>query len=175
MIGKPKWIPISELMNLNLIPDIQDKILGTDEKLTPDMVNCIYWVSPNKEKGEKPDLVIETENKQYPLIVNSRIVLNKTQSFNKVIDLMLDQQGDKLFTDMYLERWNKLTQEWFKIVYNSARQEYKLMIDQFIDATRADSLTYYDYFNITIQNPKYKHLGQYFPELGKNYKDLSFT
>ena len=86
---------------------------------------------------------------------------------------MLDQQSGKLFTDQYLSRWDKLTQEWFKLIYNNSKKEYKLMIDQFIDATRADSLTYFDYFDIGIQNEKYKYLSQYFRELGKNYKELS--
>lgn len=164
------WSKLSKARDI--ARNIQDKL--TDGKLSESDIKAVYWTSPNKEKKEKEDIVIElNDGKQYPLIINSKLNLSKTQSFNTLIDLMLDQQSGKLFTDQYLSRWDKLTQEWFKLIYNNSKKEYKLMIDQFIDATRADSLTYFDYFDIGIQNEKYKHLGQYFRELGKNYKELS--
>ena len=164
------WSKLSKARDI--ARNIQDKL--TDGKLSENDIKAVYWTSPNKERKEKEDIVVElNDGKQYPLIINSKLNLNKTQSFNTLIDLMLDQQSGKLFTDQYLSRWDKLTQEWFKLVYNNSKKEYKLMIDQFIDASRADSLTYFDYFDIGIQNEKYKHLGQYFRELGKNYKELS--
>ena len=153
--------------------NIQDKIIS-GQKLDPSLVKCVYWISPNKERSVKEDIVLElNDGRQFPLVINSKLNLSKTQSFNTLLDLMLDQQSDNLFTDEYLGRWNKLTQEWFKIVYNNCKNEYKIMIDEFIDATRADSLTYFDYFDITIKDPEYKILGKYFPKLSKNYKELS--
>lgn len=153
--------------------NIQDKLL-MDQKLETSLIECVYWVAPNKDKDMKEDIVVvTTDSKQYPLVINSRLNLSKTQSFNKLLDLMLDQQADKLFTDSYLASWNKLTQEWFKLVYSNCKNTYKIMIDQFIDATRYDSLSYFNYFDITVQDPNHKHLGKFFPELSKNYLKLS--
>ena len=152
---------------------IQDKLLQ-EEKLEPNQIKCVYWISPNKEKGEKADLVLETINGyQYSLVINSRLVTNKTQSFNTLLDILVDKKADLLFTEPYLERWDKLTQEWFKLVYNNVKNNYKLMIDDFIDATRADSLTYFEYYDIQIQDEKHKHLGKFYGELGRNHLNLS--
>lgn len=156
---------IARNIQKNLIPDYQ---------LSEQSIKYVYWVSPNKEKGEREDIVIETSSgEQYPLITNSKIITNKTQSFNTLLELLLDQQADKLFTDRYLDSWDKLTQEWFKMVYNNCRHDLKIAIDQFIDASRGDSLTYFEYFGITILDPKYQYLGKYVTALDKNYKELS--
>lgn len=162
---------------LNTARDIAHTIskqILVDQQLEPSMVRTVFWLAPNKESGQKEDLVLElTDGRQFPLVINSKMNLSKTQSFNTMIDLMLDQQADKLFTDQYLERWDKLTQEWFRLVYKNATHDMKLIIDQFIDASRGDSLTYFEYFDITVQDPKFQHLGLYVPALNKNYKELS--
>jgi hypothetical protein len=165
------WKKLSDARDI--ARNIQDKIL-LDQKLPESMIRNIFWVAPNKENRVKEDLVLElTDGRQFPLVINSKLNLNKTKSFNTVLDIMLAEQSDNLFTDQYLERWDKLTQEWFKIIYHNCSTDYKLMIDEFIDPTRADSLTYFDYYDITIKNEKYKILGKYFAPLGKNYKELS--
>jgi hypothetical protein len=153
--------------------NIIDKILP-DQKLENTQIRNVYWISPNKETGQNEDIVLElNDGRQFPIVINSKVSLNKTKSFNVILDIMLDQQSDNLYTDEYLERWDKLTQEWFRLVYDNCKNEYKLMIDQFIDATRVDSLTYFDYYDIEVMDPKYKILGKYFPRLEKNYKLLS--
>jgi hypothetical protein len=153
--------------------NIQDKLIN-NQKLEPSMVRSVFWIAPNKDRFVKEDIVLETtDGRQYPLVINSKLNLTKTQSFNTFLDLMLDQQSDNLFTDEYLGRWDKLTQQWFNLIYRNVKNEYKLMIDEFIDASRGDSLTYFDFFDITIKDPEYKILGKYFPRLGKNYKELS--
>lgn len=157
--------------------DISRKITNSlleDQKLDPSLVKNVYWVSPNKERGDRVDIIVETtDGRQYPLVINSKMNVTKTQSFNTLIDLMLDQQADKLFSDRYLSIWDKITQEWFKLIYDNSRHDIKIFIDQFIDASRADSLTYFDYFNIKIKDPEHQHLGKYSPSLRKNYKDLN--
>jgi hypothetical protein len=153
--------------------NIQDKLLMED-KLVPDMIRNIYWVSPNKEKGSKEDIILELHGgKQYPIVINSKISTTKTKSFNTLIDILLDDQADKLYNDEYLDNWNHLTTTWFKLVYNSCKNDYKIMIDQFIDATRVDSLTYFEYQSIEIQDKEFKILGKFFPLMSKNYKELS--
>jgi hypothetical protein len=164
-------------LKLNKARDIARNIqknLIQDYQLSDQSIKNVFWVAPNKENKEKEDIVIETtEGRQYPIVINSKMNVSKTQSFNTVMDLMLGQQADKLFTNQYLDHWDKLTQEWFKLVYNNCKHELKIVIDQFIDATRGDSLTYFEYHGITILDPKYQHLGKYVSPLEKNYKDLS--
>lgn len=156
---------IAQNIQKNLIPDYQ---------LSDQSIKYVFWVSPNKEKDHREDLIIETsDGRQYPIVTNSKMVVSKTQSFNTLMDIMLGQQSDKLFTDQYLNHWDKITQEWFKLVYNNCRHELKIAIDQFIDATRGDSLTYFEFYGITILDPKYQYLGKYVPSLEKNYKELS--
>ena len=156
---------IAQNIQRNLIPDYQ---------LSDQSIKNIFWMSPNKESNkEKEDIVIETKDgKQYPIVVDSKVNVSKTQSFNTLIDLMLGQQADRLFTDQYLDQWDKLTQVWFNLVYENCKHELKISIDQFIDATRGDSLTYFEYFGITILDPKHQYLGKYVPPLDKNYKEL---
>tara|TARA_R110000772_G_scaffold20466_5_gene56941 strand:- start:99561 stop:101333 length:1773 start_codon:yes stop_codon:yes gene_type:complete len=153
--------------------NIQQNLI-TDYQLSDQSIKNVFWIAPNKENKEKEDIVIETsDGRQFPIVINSKMNVSKTQSFNKLMDLMLGQQADKLFTDQYLDSWDKLTQEWFKLVYENCKHELKIVIDQYIDATRGDSLAYFEFFGITILDPKYKHLGLYVSPLNKNYKDLS--
>jgi len=156
----------------NIARNIQDKLL-VEDKLRAEMVQKVYWISPNKERGIKEDIVIElVGSKQYPIVVNSNINSSKTKSFNTLLDVMLDSDADILFSDKYIDLWDKLTVNWFNAVYKNAKTDYKIMIDQFIDASRADSLTFFDYQNIEILDEKYKILGQFFAPLNKNYKEL---
>ena len=153
--------------------NISDKIL-MDEKMTENMIRSVYWIAPNKGSSEKEDIVIELNNGiQYPIVLNSRIATSKTKSFNTILDTLIGQRGDRLFHDNYLNRWDKLTKEWFKLIYDNTSTKYKLMIEQFIDPSRADSLTFFDFQQIEIKDPEFKILGKHFPELGKNYKDLT--
>lgn len=153
--------------------NIQDKLL-LDDKLIPDMVKSVYWIAPNKERGSKEDIVVELfGGKQYPISINTKVSNTKTKSFNTLIDILLDDQADKLYSDEYLDRWNHLTKSWFKLVYKACKNEYKIMIDQFINASRADSLTYFEYQDAEIEDKEFKILGKFFPLLGKNYKELS--
>lgn len=153
--------------------NIQDKLL-LDEKLIPDMIRNVYWVSPNKDNKTKEDIIIEMHGgKQYPIVINSKAVTSRSKSFNTLLDILLEDQADKLYSDEYLDRWDNLTKRWFKLIYNTCKNEYKIMIDQFIDASRVDSLTYFEYQEIEISDPKYEILGKYFPLLDKNYKELS--
>lgn len=150
------------------------KNLIQDYQLSDLSIKNVYWTSPNKEDKQREDIVIETtDGNQYPIVINSKMNVSKTQSFNTVMDLMLGQQSDKLFADQYLDHWDKITQEWFKLVYKNCKNELKVAIDQFIDATRGDSLTYFEYYGITILDPKFQHLGKYVAQLNKNYKELS--
>ena len=165
------WNKLSKARDI--AQNIQRNMIS-DYNLSDESIKYVFWVTPNKEKGEREDIVIETvDGRQYPIVTNTKMVTTKTQSFNTLLDLMLDQQADKLFTDQYLNNWDKLTQEWFKLVYDNSKQELKIAIDQFIDAKRGDSLTYFEFYGIEIPDPRYQHLGKYVTMLDKNYKTLS--
>lgn len=153
--------------------DIARNIYDKMDDIRPEMVKNVYWLSPNKETGMKEDIVLElVGGKQYPIVLNSKISTSKSKSFNTILDIILDEGVDQLFSEKYIDRWDKLTKEWFKLIYNNSRTEYKIFIDNFIDASRADSLTYFNYIDIEIKDEKYKILGKHFSQLGKNYKEL---
>lgn len=156
-----------------LARSIQDKILIT-EKLNPDNIKFIYWIGPNKERGDKEDLVIELENgEQFPIALNSKMNLSKTKSFNALIDVLLgEEKSEKLFTS-YESKWDKLTQEWVRIIYENAKKPIQLHIEKFIDPDRIYSVTWEDYFNYKHRNKKYQYLGEYLPEFDKNILKFS--
>lgn len=159
---------------LNKARYIARNIYDKMDELRPEMIKCVYWLSPNKDTNMKEDIVIElVGGKQYPIVLNNKISTTKSKSFNTILDIILDEEVDQLFSDKYIDRWDKLAKEWFKLIYNNCRTDYKIFIDNFIDASRADSLTYFGLMDIEIKDEKYKILGKHFSQLGKNYKELS--
>lgn len=152
---------------------IQDKVLIT-EKLNPEDIKFVYWIGPNKDRGDKEDLVIELNGgEQFPIALNSKMNLSKTKSFNSLIDILLgEERSEKLFTS-YIGKWDKLTQEWVRIIYENAKKPIQLHIEKFIDPDRIYSITWEDYFNYKHMDKKYQYLGEYLPEFDKNILKLS--
>lgn len=157
--------------------NISDKILNTDDndKLTPEQIKWIYWVYPNKEEqGISEDIVIETHSgKQYPIILGN-FTLNKTISFNKLADDILSSSNkDKLLSEIYLDKWDKLSQEWLRLMYEYSKNDFRLYIEQFINPDRIFSVTYKTLFEITPIDKSKEILGIEVPELDKNYVYLA--
>jgi len=153
--------------------NIIDKLLP-DEKLTSDRIRKIFWLGPNKDADHQEDLVIElNDGKQYSLYLNKNLSTQKTASFNTFADDLIGEDIQKLYSDEYLTHWNKLTQEWVKLIYENANKEIQRHIEKFIDPKRIETMGYFEYFDIRHQDPRYKHLGEFIDLFDKNILNFS--
>jgi hypothetical protein len=157
----------------NVARNIIDKLLP-DEKLSPDRISKIFWMGPNKDEDTQEDIVIElTDGKQYSFCLNKNISLQKTASFNTFADDLIGDDIDNLFKEDNIRKWDKLTQEWIRIVYENSSKEIQSHIEKFIDTKRIDSIGYFEYFDIRHRDPRFKYLGEYMKEFEKNVLKLS--
>ena len=158
----------------NTARDIQDKLL-LDSKLNESDIKLVYWITPNKERGDREDLVIEThDGVQHGIALNSKLSLSKTQSFNTFAEVLLGEENlDKLFSEEYIQRWDKLTQEWIRILYENAKKNIQLHIEKFIDPDRIYSITWEDYHKAKHTDKRYQFLGEHIKEFDKNILELS--
>jgi hypothetical protein len=157
----------------NTARNIIDKLLP-DEKLSPDRIRKIYWIGPNKTADADEDIVIElNDGKQYSFYLNKNISSSKSSSFNTFAEELIGTDLDKLFSDEYLPKWNKLVQQWVSTIYENANKNIQSYIERFIDPKRIDTINYFEYFDIRHSDPKYKHLGEFFKEFNKNILKFS--
>ena len=153
--------------------NIIDKILS-DEKLTPERIEKIYWLGPNKDKEHNEDIVIElNDGKQLSVFLNKNLSSQKTSAFSTFGDDLIGNDMEKLYSDEYLPRWNKLVQEWVRIIYENANKTIQRHIEKFIDPRRIDTMGYFEYFDIKHSDPRYKHLGEFIEEFDKNILKFS--
>ena len=153
--------------------NVIDKLLS-DDKLTSEMIRNIYWLGPNKDKEHQEDIVIElTTGKQYSLFLNKSLTTQKTASFNTFADDLIGDDIQKLYSEEYLPHWNKLTQQWVKIIYENANKNIQRHIEKFIDPKRIETMGYFEYFDIKHQDPRYKHLGEFIQDFDKNILKFS--
>jgi hypothetical protein len=165
----------SKLINARITArNIIDKLLP-DEKLTPERISKIYWLGPNKEEGFEEDIVIElTDGKKYSIFLNKNMSLQKTASFNSFAEDLIGLGNlDKLYNEENIKKWDKLTQEWVRIVYENSNKSIQNHIEKFIDTKRIDSIGYFEYFDIRHRDPKFKYLGEYIKEFEKNILKFS--
>lgn len=155
--------------------NIIDKLLP-DEKLSPERVRKVYWIGPNKDGDYQEDIVIElNDGKQYSFYLNRNLSNSKTSSFNLFAEEFIGADLDRLFKEDYLPRWDKLTQQWIKTLYENANKNIQTHIEKFIDPKRIDTIGYFEYFDIRHQDPRFKHLGEFVSEFNKNilkFQDL---
>lgn len=157
----------------NAARNIIDKLLP-DEKLTSDRVTKVYWLGPNKSADANEDIVIElNDGKQYSFFLNKNISSSKSSSFHTFAEDLIGTDLDRLFSDEYLPKWNKLVQQWITIIYENANSNIQSYIERFIDPKRIDTINYFEYFDIRHSDPKFKHLGEFFREFNKNILKLS--
>jgi len=153
--------------------NIIDKLLP-DEKLTPERIRKIYWIGPNKTPDSNEDIVIElSDGKQFSFFLNKNILSSKSSSFNTFAEEIIGTDLDKLYSDEYLPKWNKLTQQWITTIYENANKNIQSYIERFIDPKRIETINYFEYFDIRHSDPKFKHLGEFFKEFNKNILKLS--
>jgi len=153
--------------------NIIDKILP-EEKLSSERISKIFWLGPNKDDEFDEDIVIETtDGKQFSLFINKNLSLQKSASFNTFADDLIPNDIDNLFNEDNIRKWDKLTQEWVKIIYECSNKNIQNHIEKFIDVKRIDSIGYFEYFDIRHRDPRFKHLGEYMKEFEKNILKLS--
>jgi len=152
--------------------NICDKLIP-NEKVTEDMVVAVYY-NLFKDQEHTEDIILElSDGRQYSFYLSRNISAVKTASFNTFADDLIGTELDKLYGPEYIAKWNKLVQQWVRIVYDNANKNIQIHIDKFIDEDRIDSLEYFKYFELKHRDPRYKHLGEYIKEFDKNILDLS--
>ena len=153
--------------------NIIDKLIP-DEKLDSERIKTIYWIGPNKTDDFKEDIVLETlDGKQFSFYLNKNISNQKSASFNLFADDLIGADIDKLYKEEYLPKWDKLTQEWIRILYENSNKNIQQHIEKFIDTKRIDSIGYFEYYDIRHKDPKFKHLGEFIQEFNKNILKFS--
>ena len=153
--------------------NIIDKLLP-DQKLTEELIKRIYWIGPNKKKDNSEDIIIETEDgKQFSFYLNKNLSMSKSASFNTFADDLIGTEIEKLYGEEYIPKWNKLVQEWVKIVYENSNKNIQMHIEKFIDPKRIETLGWFEYFDIKHREERYKNLGEHIREFDKNILNLS--
>jgi hypothetical protein len=157
----------------NLARNIIDKLLP-EKKLESEMISKIYWIGPNKDEENGEDIVIETKiGDQYSFYLNKNLTLQKSASFNSFAEDLIGEDLDNLFKEDNIGKWDKLTQEWVKIIYENSNKNIQAHIEKFIDTKRIDSIGYFEYFDIRHRDPRFKYLGEYIKEFEKNILKFS--
>jgi hypothetical protein len=153
--------------------NIIDKLLP-NEKVTEEMVVAVYWLGPNKDQEHTEDIVLElTNGRQYSFYINKNLSAQKTASFSKFADDLISDEIEKLYSEEYLSKWNKLVQQWVRTIYDNSNKNIQLHIEKFIDEDRIDSLDWFQYFDIKHRDPRFKYLGEYMKEFDKNILNFS--
>ena len=153
--------------------NIIDKLLP-DNKLESDEIKNIFWIGPNKDSDHQEDIVVELKDgKQFSFYLNKNLATQKTASFSLFADDLIGADIDRLYKEDYLPKWDKLTQEWIRLIYENANKNIQQHIEKFIDAKRIDTIGYFEYFDIRHKDPKFKHLGEFIQEFDKNILKFS--
>ena len=143
------------------------------DKLNSDRIKYIF-LNINKDSDDQEDIVIETlDGKQFSFYLNKNLSTQKTSSFNLFADDLIGGDIDKLYKEEYLPKWDKLTQQWIKIIYENANKNIQQHIEKFIEPKRIDDIGYFDYFDIRHKDPKFKYLGEFIKDFDKNILNFS--
>lgn len=162
----------NDLVNARLIArSIIDKLLP-DGKLKSEDIKNVYW-NINDDPEHQEDIILETtDNKQYSFLLNKNLSTQKSASFNLFMDDLIGENVNKLYTE-YLPKWDKLTSEWIKLIYENSHTNIQKHIEKYIDPKRIDTIGYFEYFDIRHMDPKFKHLGEHIKEFNKNILKFS--
>jgi len=153
--------------------NIIDKLLP-NQKIESEEISKVYWIGPNKEGDYQEDIVLELQDgTQFSFYLNKNLTGQKSSSFNLFAEELVGENLDKLFKEEYLSKWDKLAQNWIKIIYENSNKEIQRHIEKFIDPKRIDTIGYFEYFDIRHGDPKFKHLGEFIDEVNKNVLKFS--
>lgn len=168
---KKDWDKLTNSRNIARV--IIDKLIP-DSKLNSDDIARIYWIGPNKTKEYNEDIVIElTSGTQYSFFLNKNVSSSKTASFNTFADDLMGSDMEKLYTDRNSEGWDKLVQRFTQIIYENAKKPFQIHIEKYIEPSRIETLSWFDFFNITHSDNRFKYLGEYVKEFDKNISKFS--
>lgn len=143
------------------------------EKLDSDRIKYIF-LNINKDKEHGEDIVLETaEGRQYSFFLNKNLSTQKSASFNLFADDLIGSNLDKIYKEEYLSKWDKLTQEWIRVIYENANKNIQQHIEKFIDPKRIDTIGYFEYYDIRHRDPRFKHLGEFIKDFDKNILKFS--
>ena len=153
--------------------NICDKILQ-DDKLTPNLIKCVYWVGLTDDKLYPEDLVVELEDgRQLSILLNKSLTSQKTSSFNTFADEILGVDLDTIHKDEYIGKWDKLVQSWVQLIYENANKNIQIHIEKFLDPQRIETLGYFEYFDLKHKDIRFKNIGEHIKEFDKNILSLS--
>jgi hypothetical protein len=153
--------------------NIIDKLLP-DQKISSEDISRIYWIGPNKDADHGEDIVLElNDGRQFSFYLNKNLTGQKSSSFNTFAEELIGQNLDKLFSEEYLSKWDKLSQSWISLIYENSIKEVQRHIEKFRDPKRIDTIGYFEYFDIRHGDPKFKHLGEFIEEVDKNILKFS--
>jgi len=153
--------------------NIIDKLIPND-KLDVASISKIYWIGPNKTKQFNEDLVIELlDGKQYSFFINKSLSMSKSSSFNTFADEVMGSDVENLYGERNIQGWDKLAQNFVNILYENANKEIQLHIEKFIEPNRMADLGWFEYFELTHTDKRYKFLGEYIKEFDKNISKFS--
>jgi hypothetical protein len=164
-----------QLVNARIIArNIMDKTLP-DDKLTEDLIKKVYWIGPNKTKENNEDIVVElNDGTQLSFFLNKALSMSKSASFNTFADDFIGQGVEDLHNEEdYIPKWNKLIQEWIRIIYENANKNIQVHIEKFIDPKKMESIGWFEYFDLKHRDFRFKNLGEHIKEFDKNILDLS--
>jgi hypothetical protein len=146
----------------------------SEDKLNSHRIKNIYFLGPNKTQDDDIDFAIELQNgSEFFISINRNPDKKRVKSLNNLFDLLVGGNTQKIFSSKYKDSWDKLSREWFQLIYDNTHQEYKDFIKNFINPDMSFSLTWTSYLKLDIQKKENKILGKYFPLLNKNFKKLS--
>jgi len=83
-------------------------------------------------------------------------------------DDLIGKEVENLYGVELIKKWDKLVQNWVRIIYENSKENIQAYFEKFIQPTRLNDITWFEYFDIKHQDPKFKNLGEYFKEFEKN-------
>ncbi len=163
----------NDLINSRIIArNIIDKLIP-DEKILEDRISNIFWIGPNKNDMYQEDIVIELiDGRQFSIFLNKSLSSQKTSSFTTFADDLIGNQVELLYQGN-IQNWNKLTQEWVRIIYENSNKNIQNHIEKFIDYKNISTILYFEYFDIKHRDPRFKNLGEHMIEFQENILKLS--
>ena len=153
----------------NIFRNILDK-LGVFYDLKSDNIESVLWLGSS---NVKEDVAINLKSGESLGLSFSNISSSKTKSFNRILDMIIGEENSNKLYSEYENRWDKLAQEWVRIIYENSIPEIQKTITKYINPDRVYSVTYNEYLNYKHTDSRYKFLGEYVKELDKNVLMLS--
>jgi hypothetical protein len=151
----------------NIARAIADK-LNPSEKLNPDMIKFIYWVSPFKNSENKEDVVIELlDSTQFGICIDTKLS-NRSTSFQKMCETFLNIDQIDIYSGKFTPKWDAICKKWVELIYGACTAEGKNIIHDFIKEEEFNTISYFSFFRIGQKDDKYAKLGKRYEVFDEN-------